>query len=142
MIYSFLNASSGIFGHLNLVLLFALIIMGGAFGARLFQKLHIPQVVGCIIVGILLGDVLGLITTETIEALEPFTMFALGIIGFLIGAELRSDTLRKYGKQFFVILFAQGMGAFFLVMTGGLVVAWFTLPSMLQDITLLDRLYI
>ncbi len=42
-------------------------------------------------------------------------MFALGIIGFMIGSELRSDVFKRYGKQFFVILFSQGVGAFLLV---------------------------
>ncbi len=125
MIYSLANASGGAVGHLNLVLLFGLVILGGTFGARLFQKLHIPQVVGCILVGILLGDVLNLITPKTIEALEPFTMFALGMIGFMIGAELRGDVFKKYGKQFFIILFSQGIGAFLLVAVSTSAVAWF-----------------
>ncbi len=124
MIYSFVNASTGAFGHLNLVLLFGLIILGGAFGARLFQRLHIPQVVGCIIVGVLLGDCFELITPHTIEALKPFTMFALGVIGFMIGSELRGDVFKKYGKQFFIILFSQGMGAFLLAGVGTSVIAW------------------
>ena len=124
MIYSFVSASTEVFGHFNLVLLFGLVILGGAFGARLFQKLHIPQVVGCIIVGVLLGDVLNLITPRTIEALEPFTMFALGLIGFMIGSELRGDVFKKYGKQFFIILFSQGIGAFLLVSIGTSAVAW------------------
>ncbi len=135
-------ASADIFDHLNLALLFGLIVLGGAFGARLFQILRIPQVVGCIVTGILLGDVLGIITPRTIEALEPFTMFALGLIGFMIGAELRSDIFKKYGKQFFIILFSQGMGAFVLVTLGTSIVAWFILPFMLQDITAVNRLYI
>jgi len=113
------------FGHLNLVLLFGLIVLAGTFGARLFQKLHIPQVVGCIMVGILLGDCLKLITPRTIDALEPFTMFALGLIGFMIGAELRGDVFKKYGKQFFVILFSQGIGAFLLVAIGVSLAMWF-----------------
>ncbi len=109
----------------NLVLLFGLIILGGTLGARLFQKLHIPQVVGCIIVGILLGDVLNVIRPEMIEALKPFTMFALGLIGFMIGAELRGDVFAKYGRQFFIILFSQGLGAFLLVAVGASAVTWF-----------------
>lgn len=142
MAYPIASMGVDIPGHLSLnwVLLFGLIILGGAFGARLFQKLHIPQVVGCIVVGILLGDVLGLITPETIESLEPFTMFALGIIGFLIGAELKSDILKKYGRQFFIILLAQGMGTFFLVMVGGSMVVWFALPWVVQDVAQMDRL--
>ena len=125
MICLFATASAETVGHLNLVLLFGLIILGGTFGARLFQKFHIPQVVGCIVVGIILGDVLGVITARTIHDLEPFTMFALGIIGFMIGGELRADVFKKYGKQFFIILFSQGIGAFLLVAIGTAVAAWF-----------------
>lgn len=112
------------FGHLNPVLLFGIIILGGAFGARLFQRLHVPQVVGCIVVGILLGDVLGVISPGQIEKLRPFTMFALGIIGFMIGSELRGDVFKKYGRQFFIILFSQGLGAFLFVAAGTALLGW------------------
>ena len=124
MVYSFVTASTETFGHLNLVLLFGLVILGGTFGARLFQKFHIPQVVGCIVVGILLGDVFNLITPERIETLKPFTMFALGVIGFMIGSELRGDVFKKYGKQFFIILFSQGIGAFLLVAVVTSIAMW------------------
>ncbi|MHC4174572.1 MAG: cation:proton antiporter domain-containing protein [Planctomycetota bacterium] len=125
MVHSLVNATTETFGHLNLVLLFGLIILGGAFGARLFQKCHIPQVVGAVVIGILLGrDVLNLVTPERIESLKPFTMFALGIIGFMIGAELRAEVFRKYGRQFFIILLSQGFGAFLLVALGTSLMAW------------------
>jgi Kef-type K+ transport system membrane component KefB len=107
-----------------MVLLFGLVILGGTLGARLFQKFRIPQVVGCIVVGILLGDCLNLITPATIGALKPFTMFALGMIGFMIGAELRGDVFKKYGRQFFIILFSQGIGAFLLAALGVAVLMW------------------
>ena len=134
--HSLVNASSGTYGHLNLVLLFGLVILGGTFGARLFQKLRIPQVVGCIVVGILLGDCFNLITPEIIESLEPFTMFALGVIGFMIGAELRGDVFKKYGKQFFIILLSQGMGAFLLVAVGSSLVAWFVMHNLYASIAI------
>jgi len=125
MTYACIAASSEPLGHLNLALLFGLLILGGAFGARLFQKFHIPQVVGCVVVGVLLGrDVFNLVTPDRIETLKPFTMFALGIIGFMIGAELRAEVFKSYGKQFFVILFSQGFGAFVLVALGTSVMAW------------------
>jgi len=124
MFYLFANVSTEPSAYLNLALLFGLVILFGAFGARLFQKLRIPQVVGCIVVGIFLGNVLGLITARTIDALEPFTMFALGVIGFMIGAELRGDVFKKYGKQFFIILFSQGIGAFLLVAAIASIVMW------------------
>lgn len=126
---------------INLVLLIGIAIFFGTVGAKIFQRLHVPQIVGCIVVGILLGgDCFNVITHETIKTFEPFTMFALGVIGFMIGAELRSDVFKKYGKQFFVILFSQGLGAFLLVAIGASVVGWFTLPSILENITSTTRL--
>jgi Kef-type K+ transport system membrane component KefB len=142
MVYSSIISEAGVSGHLNLALLFGLIILGGTFGARLFQKFHIPQVVGCIVIGILLGDVLNLITAKTIESLEPFTMFALGLIGFMIGAELRAEVFKKYGKQFFIILFSQGMGAFLLVMIGVSFIVWLALPYIVENIEEVNRLHI
>jgi NhaP-type Na+/H+ or K+/H+ antiporter/predicted transcriptional regulator len=47
--------------------------------------------------------------------LAPFNFFALGIIGFLVGAEIKLSTLKKYGRQFSAILFAEGVLAFILV---------------------------
>ncbi len=124
MIYSFVIATAESTEHLNLVFLFGVIVLLGTFASRLFQKLGIPQVVGCILVGIILGDVLHIISTETIEKLRPFTMFALGIIGFMIGGELRGDVFKKYGRQFFIILFSQGFGAFLLVAAGSSLTMW------------------
>ncbi len=124
MIHSVINANIEPFSNLNLVFLFGLVILGGTLGARLFQKLHIPQVVGCIIIGIILGDGLNLITTDIIESLRPFTMFALGVIGFMIGSELRGDVFKKYGRQFFIILFSQGLGAFLLTTVCTSIAAW------------------
>ena len=40
----------------NLILLLGFILLLGALGGRLFQKLKIPQVVGYIVIGILLGQ--------------------------------------------------------------------------------------
>ncbi len=124
MIYSFVIATAESTEHLNLVLLFGVIVLLGTFSSRLFQKLGIPQVVGCVLVGIVLGDVLHIISTETIEKLRPFTMFALGIIGFMIGGELRSEVFKKYGRQFFIILFSQGFGAFLLVAASSSLTMW------------------
>ena len=126
MSFSFIIANIGSGGGgFNLALLFGMIIFLGTFSSRLFQKLGIPQVVGCIVVGIFLGDLTGLIDADTIKSLKPFTMFALGIIGFMIGGELRGDVFKKYGRQFFVILFSQGIGAFVLVAVAVSAAGWF-----------------
>ena len=143
MTYLIAGTGADISGHpgLNLAVLFGLIVLGGVRGARLFQRFHIPQVVGCVVVGILLGrDVLGLITPGRIEVLRPFTMFALGIIGFMIGAELRAEVFKKYGRQFFIILLSQGFGAFVLVSIATSAVAWLVLPSLVEGLTPTGRL--
>ncbi|OGJ90539.1 MAG: hypothetical protein A2268_03650 [Candidatus Raymondbacteria bacterium RifOxyA12_full_50_37] len=41
--------------RLNALLLLGVAVVGGTFGGRLFQKIRIPQVVGYITMGILIG---------------------------------------------------------------------------------------
>ena len=102
--------------HLNALFLLGLILFTGTVGGRILQKLRIPQVVGYIIAGILLGHSgLDIINKDVIEALAPFNYFALGIIGFMIGGELKTDVFRRYGKQFIAILLAEGVTAFIVV---------------------------
>jgi len=101
---------------LPILLVIGFAIFVGSIGARVFQRLHVPQVVGYIVIGVLAGrSGLRLIDDRTIQALLPFNAFALGLIGFMIGGELRGEVFRKYGRQFFKILFAEGMGAFVTV---------------------------
>lgn len=104
------------FGHLPIILILGMAIFFGTVGARIFQKLRIPQVVGYIVIGLIIGEpCLKLINIETVAKLENFNMFALGIIGFMIGGELKFDVFRKYGKQFMAILFSEGLVTFGLV---------------------------
>ncbi len=102
--------------HLGILPVIGAALLFGTIGARLFQKIRLPQVVGYIIVGLVIGrSGLRLIDTATLDALEPFNFFALGIIGFMIGGQLHRDVFRKYGKQFMTILFSQGIGTFVVV---------------------------
>ena len=89
---------------LNIILLIGIAIFGGTVGARISQSLHIPRIVGYVAIGIVLGPVLGIISERTIQNLEPINMFALGIIGFLIGGELKRKIFVKFGKQTCIIL--------------------------------------
>jgi len=94
-------------------------VAGGVAGAWIFQRLRVPQVVGYIVIGLLIGESgFKLVDQAAATALQPFSLFALGIIGFLVGGELNADIFRKYGRQFIVILMAEGMLSFLL--TGGL----------------------
>jgi Kef-type K+ transport system membrane component KefB len=91
-------------------------VFGGILGAWLFQRIKFPQVVGYIAVGLIVGRTgLHLVNEQDIATLQPFSMFALGIIGFLVGGELKLQEFKKYGRQFAAILFGEGTLAFVLV---------------------------
>ncbi len=106
------------FLHLNVLLVLGLALFGGTIGGRLFQKIRVPQVVGYLVIGILLGQSgLNLVNRAVITSLAPVNYFALGLIAFMVGGELRYETLSRYGKQFVAILLGEGLGAFFVVAT-------------------------
>lgn len=100
----------------GILVIFGIGVFGGILSALMAKKLRIPQVVGYILLGVLLGESgIHLVTTQDIQALTPFNNFALGIIGFLVGAEIRFSILRKYGKQFSSILISEGLLTFLAV---------------------------
>ena len=102
--------------ELGVLALLGICIASGIIGAWIFQKLKMPQVVGYIVVGVLIGDTgFGLLHPADITALQPFNNFALGLIGFLVGGELSGSIFKKYGKQFTLILLGEGLAAFLLV---------------------------
>ncbi|PID58098.1 sodium:proton exchanger [candidate division KSB3 bacterium] len=102
--------------HINMLFLLGLALFGGTIGGRLFQKFKIPQVVGYISIGIILGRTgIHIVSLRTIENLQPFNYFALGLIGFMIGGELKTKIFVKYGKQFLTILLFEGLTAFLIV---------------------------
>ena len=109
---------------MGLLTIIGLCVLGGVLGAWGFQKLRIPQVVGYIVIGVLIGESgFRIVQQADILALRPFNLFALGLIGFLVGGELHGSIFRKYGKQFTAILMGEGLAAFLLVGgTTGLIV--------------------
>ncbi len=112
--------------QLGVLAVLGICVAGGVVGAWIFQKLKVPQVVGYIVVGVLIGDTgFGLLHPADIAALQPFNNFALGLIGFLVGGELSGSIFKKYGKQFTAILLGEGLLAFLLVgVTCTLIVQW------------------
>ncbi len=102
--------------HLNILFLLGLALFGGTVGGRIFQKLRIPQVVGYIAIGIIIGESgVRVVSRDIIKALQPFNYFALGLIGFMVGGELKKDIFVKYGKQFMTILLCEGITPFLFV---------------------------
>jgi len=123
--------------HLNIILLMGMAIFFGTAGARIFQKFHIPTVVGYVVIGLLIGESgLNLIGRDTVGTLSSFNTFALGIIGFMIGGELRRDVFKKFGKQFFIILCSEGITAFILVAVLSASIAWYFTENLQTSIAM------
>ena len=100
----------------NLILMLGTILFLGAIGGRLFQKLKIPQVVGYIVIGILIGQSgLQVLNADVVTTLTPLSNMALTLIGFMIGGELKIATIKKYGKQFVGILMMEAIIPFIVV---------------------------
>lgn len=110
---------------LGILLILGIGVFGGVLGAWLFQRLRIPQVIGYIAIGLLLGPSgLGILHQQNLTGLRPFSFLALAVIGFLVGGELESKTFRQYGKQFIGITLGEGITAFLLVGTAIATLFW------------------
>jgi len=95
---------------IGILLILGIGVFGGILGAALFQKLRFPQVVGYIFIGILIGQSgFKLISSTNIDQFSGINDFALGVIGFLVGAELKITSIKEYGKQFSTILLTEGI---------------------------------
>lgn len=124
-----ITQSSALVGYqANILLLLGGAIFLGAAGGRVFQRLKIPQVVGYIIIGLIVGQTgFGLISRTVIDEMRPISMFALGLIGLSIGGELKLPELRRRGRQFLSILLSEGLGAFIMVgCATGIFIWWLT----------------
>jgi Kef-type K+ transport system membrane component KefB len=101
---------------LDLLLLFGIASLVGLLGGRLFKLLRVPRVVGYISAGLLLGNsVFDVIPLGLVSDLSPFTDFALALIGFLIGGELKRSVFARFGRQMILLMLAEGLAAFVVV---------------------------
>jgi Kef-type K+ transport system membrane component KefB len=75
-----------------------------------------PQVMGYMIMGLLLGETFhGFLNHEVTESFIPIINLSLGIIGFMIGTELRIERFRRYSRSIYSILLVESLLTFFIV---------------------------
>lgn len=111
--------SIGIQYEANIITIIGLLIAVTFLGSKLFQRLGIPQVVGYIIIGVLLGaSFLNIVPLELSNELTFISEIALGLIGFDMGSHLYFGDVRNQGKSILSILLFESLGTFALV-TGG-----------------------
>ncbi len=99
------------------------------------KRYNIPIVVGYVFLGILLSiEVINAIPFLKLEykvwyayiinSFEYVTTLALGFIAFTIGSELSLKLFKKLGKSITFIVLIQGLGAFFMVFIGVLLIGY------------------
>jgi len=97
-------------------LLVGMVILFGHAGGMLARLCRLPAVVGYLIVGVVMGrSMTDMIDGQTAQVLELITDFGLGIVAFIIGAELSAKVLRRIGRSLTAILLCQFAGAVIVV---------------------------
>lgn len=106
----------------NILTTIGLLVAVAFLGSKIFQRLGIPQVVGFISVGVVMGSsFLNLVPLELVNDLSFISQIALGLIGFDMGSHLLLGDLRRLGRSIVFILMFEALGTFALV-TGGVFV--------------------
>ncbi|RAP24081.1 potassium transporter [Candidatus Marinamargulisbacteria bacterium SCGC AG-343-K17] len=91
---------------MNILLLFGVTLFITILTSFLFIRLRLPQVIGYILAGIVLGiSGFQLFDAHDVQSLTMVTYFALGMIGFTIGGELRWARIKRFGASILIITF-------------------------------------
>ena len=110
------------------ILYLSFAMIGGLALSRLMKKVHLPNVTGYLIAGLLIGPfVLHLIPKDAISSLDTITMVALGFIAFSIGGEFRFSNIKAIGAKSITITLFQSLGTAILVDTV-LILCGFDIP--------------
>ena len=111
----------------------AILLFSGLIFARIFSKIHFPEVTGFLIAGIIIGpSVLGIIPEEGVKNLEIISSVALSFIAFSIGAEMKISVLKKLGEKIILITVFEALTALFVVLLGCLFIFKYDLPFSLS----------
>lgn len=104
------------------ILSFGLIILAAFFGGRISRRLHVGEVVGQVVGGLVMGPVLLFflehkmpVYREAVYSLHFLAFIFLGIVAFSIGEELHSDKIRRVGKDAIIICIVQAVATWVLV---------------------------
>ena len=110
------NIHSYLHGNACVLLDLAVIMLAGFLLTRLTRRLHLPDVSGYILAGILIGPhVLGLVERAMVEQMNFVSDIALGFIAFGVGRFFERDTLRETGAAVILITLLESLVAGALV---------------------------
>lgn len=102
--------------ELNALTLLAITAIIAYFVKSFTSRIGIPTVTGYVLVGVVLGiSLMRVYTINALDHMEIVNDFALGLIGFTIGSELRREVFKSLGKSILLIALFEAFGAFLLV---------------------------
>lgn len=94
----------------------AVAMIAGLLLTRVVKLVHLPNVTGYLIAGLLIGPFVGrILTHEAVGSLNIITVVALGFIAFSIGSEFKLAHIRSIGGNVIVITVFQAVMAALLV---------------------------
>ncbi len=100
----------------RVILSLAMMMLAGFLMTRLTKKLHLPNVTGYILAGVVLGPSLGhLISPAQVEEMGFVTDLALAFIAFGVGRYFKFSQLRQNGGKVVVITILEALTAAVLV---------------------------
>lgn len=104
---------------MDMLLFVAVAIICGFIGGKLVQQIRLPGVVGYLLAGLVLGpSFLNVFSLDLLEHLDVFTGFALSLVAFIIGSEMKLSSLREMGSGIGIVTVLESFGAFAVVAIG------------------------
>ena len=99
------------------LLVLSIILLAGLAGGRLARWVHVPEITGNILAGILIGPAcLNLFAGEDIAtSLKPLSSFAMGLITVAVGSQLSYQSIHNALRRIIIIAVCETIGAVTLV---------------------------
>lgn len=103
----------------QIILSLAIMLLAGFLMTRLTKLIHLPNVTGYILAGVLIGPyALKLVPITVIQGMEFVTDIALAFIAFGVGKYFKLAKLRRNGKRVFIITLLEALvAALFITLT-------------------------
>ncbi len=102
---------------LTILAAFGIILTIGVVGSNILKKIHVPEILGFLLVGVILNIFLVIVNHDVIitDFLDLVVAVTLGFIGFNLGSELDWKAIRSMSLKILVILLCEALLTFFLV---------------------------
>ncbi|HHT83372.1 MAG: cation:proton antiporter [Christensenellales bacterium] len=104
---------------MNALLSLTLAMIGGLILSRIVKVLHLPNVTGYLVAGIIVGPyVCNFVSLENIREFSTILTAALGFIAFSIGSEFKLANIKRIGNKAVIITLFESLTAVLAVLGG------------------------